>query len=295
MKNLAILGLLSVTAASCVAEMGDEADYLANEAQEVATSNAMTANRISANRITANRITANRITANAILADLSSAPELANNESSREFLKYFVECAVPAGQTVYFRDHQDNVFEVAGAIGAAPEWMDGPMSEDGKERVTACLLARTNFFGISIPISIRANAAGMVADEAENAAFPFYEATFFGNVFKDPPEMYSCQGLGVYYSTVYGLVGSQYLSNRVCAQGDQCGFVAQGPCGRYGQWIDLSWIGGGSFEYAPPWSCRNDAGLNGAGECHAEAAFADYDEQASTRAWNNPVSVFLPQ
>jgi hypothetical protein len=133
-----------------------------------------------------------------------------------------VECALPAGASIT-KQVGDQALVFDGAIGLAPEWEDDACDEDCQEWVSACLLARTNVSGQTVSIWMRADHPAI--GEGANALFPTHEASFFGNLFADPPSRRYCQG------TVVGPLLGQ-LQGRTCAGllGGSCGFIVHTGC-----------------------------------------------------------------
>ncbi|WP_239325744.1 hypothetical protein [Epibacterium sp. Ofav1-8] len=157
----------------------------------------------------------------------------------RKVLQYTVECALPNGDTA-FGVHDGTRYEFAGAIGIAPEWREGPLPKPKQLDLTACLLARTNAFGVSVAISLRSESGGLAAlpmfaaSQEEHEDFPLWEGAFFGNIFDPNPVAYACTGAG-------GKDAALRALKRICtlptaqtttdgAQVSACGFVVLGTC-----------------------------------------------------------------
>ena len=187
-----------------------------------------------ANRITANRITANRITANRITANMLAAGELLSTADGRDLFTYIVSCAIPDGETLE-ATVDGTTYEFPGSIGLAPAWEDRALSEREKRWVSACLIARVNAYGISVPISIRGDHEALAVSADEVASFGLEEGAFYGNVFvpeDQPIEWVACRGEAQAAGETGGLV------NRDCTEPDadgltKCGFTFAGDCVRY--------------------------------------------------------------
>jgi hypothetical protein len=107
------------------------------------------------------------------------------------------------------------------------------LTRSGEQKlVSACLAARTNYFGISVHISLR-GAADALEDNttaAELAAYPYVEGAFWGNLFTSSPALYSC------YDPAN--VAHSRADDRCCATGsledgqvEPCGMIAlTGSC-----------------------------------------------------------------
>lgn len=117
------------------------------------------------------------------------AKEIAQTESGREFIKYLADCALGAGVAAY-ADVGGQHYEFPGAMGLAPHWLHRPLTETEQRWVSACLLARTNYFGVEVQISLRADHSPYPAlhtTDEERRQFTLHEGDFFGNLFADPP------------------------------------------------------------------------------------------------------------
>ncbi|MBA2544456.1 MAG: hypothetical protein H0V17_32740, partial [Deltaproteobacteria bacterium] len=154
------------------------------------TGNALTGNALTGNALTGNALTGNALTGNALTGNALTGNGLTDGQMNREFFRYVYGCAARADQHILVTlDGQEHRFD--GAIGLAPEWMS-PVSEGGTGKcdhqcqrwVTACVLARTNAFGVPVPISIRGNhpALSNIGPD-ELAQFPLREGSYYGNIF----------------------------------------------------------------------------------------------------------------
>lgn len=161
--------------------------------------NAIIPNAIIPNAIIPNAIIPNAITPSAIgplglvaIRDPGPAGDL-----SRMFLKYAVGCALDGTQTFSFRwtdltgELHQEVY--AGAIGLAPQWGWGALDVAGQRIVSACVAARTNFYGTPVALSIRgANGPLATSSAAELGANPYVEGAFWGNLFSPTPRLRAC-------------------------------------------------------------------------------------------------------
>lgn len=172
------------------------------------------------------------------LADLSQA----QTEDGRERLQYLIGCALPEGVIVE-ADVAGAHYEFPGQLGLAPAWRERALTGPESRWVSACILARSNFFHRSVQISLRAKDApvdGLVADDAERARFHRHEAGFFGNIFEPDAPAYVCIG-----DDDSGRHDALYAMNRVCSLPaeasdksgvdfgralSRCGFLIVGAC-----------------------------------------------------------------
>ncbi len=164
--------------------------------------------------------------------------KLAQTAEGRQQLKYLVNCALPADASV-IAVVDDQRFSFPGGMGLAPEWATQPLTAAQQRRVSACMLARTNRFGVPVQLSIRSEATdapeSLRTDADERRAFPFFEAGFFGNLFLEQPEGYVCTGETQPQRTPHLRsllrVCSLPMSGAHAASGiSRCGFVMVGAC-----------------------------------------------------------------
>ncbi len=157
----------------------------------------------------------------AALGASALGPLLKKEPFARKFLKYLVECALPADASVVVAPGgQDLTFH--GSIGLAPQWANSTCDEACQQWVSACLLARTNHWGVTVSIYMIGNHPALSGTEGlENS--PVEEGAFYGNIFADPPQEYACRGGG--YDPLL-------LNFRQCTQpGNYCGMQYVGSCG----------------------------------------------------------------
>lgn len=200
------------------------------EAQNGLSSNGLSSNGLSSNGLSSNGLSSNGLSSNGLVSNayvLSALRDLtATGQLSRTFFRYLVSCALPTGKTVTYNwtDSSGVVHteQNPGSLGLAPAWETAAPSQTDKEIVSACLGARTNSLGVSVPISMRANGvAALTVSTAERTQYSYGEGSFWGNIFDPSPYMYSCSRAP--YSA--GVASSQYTAQgRTCAIGD-CGII----------------------------------------------------------------------
>lgn len=152
---------------------------------------------------------------------LATGHGLLLDPSTRAAVRSVVECALPAGHSIV-KEVNGEVLQFEGMLGLAPEWEDDACDEDCQEWVSACLLARTNASDHAVSIWMRADHPAI--GEGTSALYPTYEASFFGNVFTETPEMHYCQGTSEATLT--------QLEGRTCADesDESCGIVKHTAC-----------------------------------------------------------------
>ncbi len=210
---------------ACALEPDVGHESAAVESENALSVNALSVNALSVNALSVNALSVNALSVNGLALDQSST-NLADTSDGRELLKYIARCALPQGIDL-IAEVGGQTYTFPGRLGLAPDWADHPLDAAGRRWMTACLLAHTNYFGITVPISLRGEHPALVASADEQGIYPVPEAAFFGDLFADPPYTASC--IGPHQSG-----DSPYLDLRVCAEPDgstsMCGFGLAGYC-----------------------------------------------------------------
>lgn len=125
---------------------------------------------------------------------LSDVSQLAS-EDGRQLLRYLISCALDA-QVVMEAEVDGVRYEFPGALGLAPQWHKRGLNSEEERWVSACIFARTNYFGVPVKLSMTSpfpnSAPGLEALYEEDKAYPVEEATYFGNIFAAQPVAYVC-------------------------------------------------------------------------------------------------------
>lgn len=145
----------------------------------VEAENRLATNRLATNRLATNRLATNSLSSTAALADLTT---MASDDGGRELLTYMVSCALPAGANLEVSTDA-GVYTFEGLLGLAPTWLDTPLSLTDRRWVSACLLARVNYYGVSVHLSMRGDTPALATTNDEIAAYPLYEGAFWGDLF----------------------------------------------------------------------------------------------------------------
>ncbi len=120
-------------------------------------------------------------------------------------------------------------------MGLAPAWLQRGLNLAEQHWVSACMLARTNYFGKHIEISMRApntDFDSLQITQNEEEDFIIFEGGFFGNIFLENPVGFVCQG---------DQIDDEILKLRVCTaeartsipSGEKlslCNFIIVGNC-----------------------------------------------------------------
>jgi hypothetical protein len=235
--TLSLLLPLGLLACSDLTEEG-----VVNDEDPLTSTNGISSNGISSNGISSNGISSNALSTNALSTNSLSTngtllttlrDKTSTGDLSRMFFRYVVNCALPAGQSVTY-SWTDSAGVVhteinPGGLGLAPGWATAPADTNSKELVSACLGARTNSLGVTVPLSLRAKGVSALAvGSQERTDYTYGEGAFWGNLFNGgSPYLYSCSRSPF----KFGATGSQYTTQgRTCTTGG-CGIItAVGPC-----------------------------------------------------------------
>ena len=114
----------------------------------------------------------------------------------RRLLSYAVSCALdPDDQFVlswtdeFGQAHEKNY---NGAVGLAPAWLHRPLNTVEQHWVSACLAARTNWYGEAVKISTAGNLPPSVVTIDDASSFTVREGAFWGNLFGSNAFLRSC-------------------------------------------------------------------------------------------------------
>ena len=108
-----------------------------------------------------------------------------------QFVEYLVECALPEDDSVTYKIAGKS-YTFAGDLGLAPEWKTKSCGVSCQRWVSACMLARLNKLGQRIEISLRGEHPALKARKPEVKAYESREATYYGNLFAAPDEIFTC-------------------------------------------------------------------------------------------------------
>jgi hypothetical protein len=110
-----------------------------------------------------------------------------------------VSCALPPSATVDFTVQGVN-YSFPGELGLTPKWgiPGGTCGETCQRWVSACVLARIDYLGEKVNISLRGPHANLATTPAEAAAYTLREGVYYGNIFGAPAEQerYACVAPG---------------------------------------------------------------------------------------------------
>ena len=212
--------LLALLFAGCVDDLTD-----VNEG--TVESEVLTANKLAANKLAANKLAANKLAASSL-----ESRELMATPDGRDVMSYIVGCALPTGASVTLTDPLGASYTYPGWIGLAPSWVTAPPTVSQRRWVSACVLARTNLYGISVQISMRnVNNVALAVSGTEAADFSIPEAAFYGDLFAPVPVMYACANRHFTSSTIAAVESFRACARSADGVTTECGFTFTGFCG----------------------------------------------------------------
>jgi hypothetical protein len=192
------LAALLLPALGCLEEPTLTASSLT---QNSLTHNSLTHNSLTHNALTSSALTSNALTSSALTSSALASSALTSNALedplARELMKYIVSCALPQDAEIDLTvDGVDYAFP--GGTGLAPRWGQpgGSCGESCRRWVSACVLARVDYLGVSLPISIRGARRQLASTAEERSDFPNREATYFGDIFASPQIRRACLSPG---------------------------------------------------------------------------------------------------
>jgi hypothetical protein len=194
-----LLIVVSLLQTACVGTYDEQPHDTVNTQQALTTVNALSSNGLSANGLSANGLSANGLSANGLSANSAAMSALRSplqGPAAQEFLRYVVSCALGPAATFSLNINGTNV-AFTGELNLAPEWggAGGFCDSRCQELVSACVMARVNFLGHHIQLSLRGSPAlspALTSTTSERSDYPKEEATYFGNLFLSTPQRLAC-------------------------------------------------------------------------------------------------------
>jgi hypothetical protein len=211
------LVLLAVACAACAAEPGDRSATVSSIP------------RIASNALPPGALAGSALTTGVL--DAGHAAAMAANGNAWLTLRYAVECALEASQSVSFSVGGVS-YTLTGSLGLATGWTTAALGAQEASWVSACVLARVNATATSVTISARGDLTALAVTTGEIADYQIEEGAFWGNVFVDVGTVAgsACNGVDQLLDDSYG-----DLPVRQCAQDGgsgvtPCGFHFAGAC-----------------------------------------------------------------
>ena len=190
----------------------------------------LAANGLSASALSAHLSTVNQLASAALAPSNSAVQTLLATTDGQTVLTYIVQCALPASASVTYT----SALTITGQLGLAPDWGTTTPTASERRWVSACVLARTNYYGVTVALSLRGSNPALAASLTEPLTYLLTEAAFWGDLFAPgAPTQYSCDAL--VKSTGLSLSTMSLRDCAVPAAGSttttMCGFTFIGKCG----------------------------------------------------------------
>ena len=199
---LAMMLSSAVASLGCIGTEGDsDTESVAFTQQPALTVNALTVNALTVNALTVNALTVNALTVNALTVNALTVNALTStaleDPNARELLKYIVSCALPASDSINLTIAGVD-YTFPGELGLAPKWglPGGTCNTACQEWVSACVLARVDFLGQTVNISVRGAQTALKPSANELATFTYREGAYYGNLFVSTPVRDACVAPG---------------------------------------------------------------------------------------------------
>jgi hypothetical protein len=212
--------LLTLALAGCVVD-----DVQTSTVEEHLTGQ----NRLASNRLASNRLASNRLASNALSEAALTSGGLIETEEGRDVFSYIVSCALPGGESVTAMDSQGTEYTFHGEIGLAPTWQTSTPSVSARRWVTACLLARTNHYGVPVSLSMRGTHPTLAVTAQEASLYVNAEGAFFGDLFSETDQTWFACGSSTWTAEAAA------TALRMCAISEDgatttCGFTYRNFC-----------------------------------------------------------------
>jgi hypothetical protein len=195
---VAILVVGSSSLAGCTVPTEADDDVVGVTQQAETEDNGLDTNGFTNNGFTNNGFTNNGLISTGLISNNLYSTTAFQNISwdtvTQKFFKYVVGCALSPNQTVTVTlDGVDYTF--SGSLGIAPAWGTAACNAACQQRVSACVMARVNYLGQTVLISLR-NSSLLTTTPAEETAFPYVEGAYYGNIFTSPQVHFACKARG---------------------------------------------------------------------------------------------------
>jgi hypothetical protein len=232
MMSVRVHLILAVFAAQALSACID-APIESSTTQAIADNNKLAGNKLAGNKLAGNKLAGNKLAANKFAINKPSGNDLLATADGREVLEYLVGCAMPEN-IVLVGENAGVTYTFHGDIGLTPRWLDRSLHNDEKGWISACMIARVNKYGVSVPVSLRGENDALAVTDSEAVTYTAQEAAFYGDIFtpgNQPIVWIACRG----EAQAAGEHGQ--LVDRDCAEPDpahpgltMCGFTYAGDC-----------------------------------------------------------------
>ncbi len=245
MRNAFVLAVL--LGGGCVTEMGDEdigdpmEDPMGDPADTVDPTPAEdfeTSARISLNGLVLNSSMLGTVSPESpsLLGTLAQGslksagtrvPTLFATANGRDQFMYLVSCSLSSSASVSIAAN-GTTYKYFGALGMAPQWSYTALGTSSYKQVSACMLARTNYAGVSVQISMRSPKIPTSQTEKQN--FTVVEGSFWGDVFTPGGVARACASPAKLSGANISTLPLRECTKSLDGVTTKCGFSYAGPC-----------------------------------------------------------------
>jgi hypothetical protein len=159
--------------------------------------------------------------------------DMGQTATGRSYLSYMIDCALNSSQSLTVQVGL-NQYTFTGSMAIQPRWTTAALSTTDQQLVTSCVLARANYYGDAVNISLRGpSSVGYQTTSTELANYKIEEGAFYGNILGGGTAvMHACIGVDQAHDDTQG-----DLPIRKCASGTSwCNFTNDGDCASVCTW-----------------------------------------------------------
>ena len=189
MRSILFVALLST---GCVVGLEDAGDEVAGEAGDDGTSSRIALNGLTANTtmsVTTDPSPLRTLSQGSLASAGTRVPAMFSTAEGRDQFAYLYSCAESVGRSLTVSANGTS-YTFAGGLGLAPEWTTSFLASYKYKLMTACMLARTNYRGITVQISMRNLKIPTALSEVTN--FGVLEGAFWGDAFTAGGSLRAC-------------------------------------------------------------------------------------------------------
>jgi hypothetical protein len=182
--------------------------------------------KIGANGLLPGKIQGSTLGTAALTPAALTASGMMNSSDGRDFASYLIGCALTPSQSITAQQQAFpyTAYTFTGAIGLGTEWTRSALTTSDRKWVSACVLARVNYYGQSVTISLQGNNTALAIDFDQD--YHIDEGAFWGDILAGGVTEHSCMGVDQAHDNTQG-----DLPLRKCAAGSSwCAFTDHGLC-----------------------------------------------------------------
>ncbi|MRG95761.1 hypothetical protein [Polyangium spumosum] len=194
-----MLGSWAFFLSGCVGDVRDVSEEVLEARTPLVEGNKLSSNSLALNSLALNSLALNSLALNSMDSQSLAAIQDPGSQGAlaRAFLRYAIGCAFDVSQSLSFSftDAAGLVHEETyhGELGLAPEWATTALDYFGQRMVSACVVARVNYYEVPVLISMRSAVPPLhLAPAPELSQFPHIEGAFWGNLWGSSPAIYAC-------------------------------------------------------------------------------------------------------